>query len=224
MRYKIIVFFSTLLYVLPVSAEKLPDGYYELVAVRCNNNSNLRYAKTVSYKSYHQSMIQAEVQGRPSLSPYFFGMTAQKVAEYWVLYWSQLHTGNATNDERNHQPFYANFISIGRLHTSEIANMALLPESIAIGYLEEDFNNQKFSEQDITGRMAKDKHLGSYTTKVSISAITDPKLPNKMLYEVAELDAGFGAPRHLLCGQVDAKMSYIFSSVKNPFVLYPRNL
>ena len=60
--------------------------------------------------------------------------------------------------------------------------------------------------------MAKPKHMGPYTSKIRISSATNdtPFADGGEMLELSELDVGFGAPRHLLCGKVDAKMTYIF--------------
>lgn len=156
-------------------------------------------------------MIESSVPERPSLNPYFFTFTMKKTNDNLTWHWSQLHTGNATDDDRNHAPFYSSFTTIGKLKDGMLVDMQLIPESTNIQYLKTPFNNQDFSNEDITGRMAKPKHLGKYSTKTEWSKITDEKFPQQTLYELTELDGGFGAPRHLLCGAVDAKMSYIFT-------------
>jgi len=217
-KSKLIVVLFLSLTSLGALADELPDGSYQLVAVRCNSSAALRYAAPVTYKQFSESLIQASVPGRPSLDPYYFGFSAQKLGQNLMLFWSQLHTGNATDDDRNHAPFFASFVTIGQIMSSELKNMQLIPDSIDIGYLETKFNDQVFSNEDITGRMAKDKHLGKYSTHINVSRISDHNLPEPELYEMAELDTGFGAPRNLLCGTVDAKMSYILAPVSQPWM------
>lgn len=195
-------------------AFSLPDGDYQLAAVDCNNSEILRYANPIKYKQFKDQMIQANVPDRDSLSAYYFSYVMHKSNKELTLDWTQLHTGNATNDARNHAPFYVSFTTKGTLQNDNLVNMHLVTSSIHINYLEHEFNGQEFTDEDITGRMAKDKHLGEYSTKTHWGEIKDPQRENKTLVELTELDGGFGAPRHLLCGNVHSKMKFLLTPIK----------
>lgn len=54
--------------------------------------------------------------------------------------------------------------------------------------------------------------MSRHLTRIRISSATNdtPFADGGEMLELSELDVGFGAPRHLLCGEVDSKMTYIF--------------
>jgi len=214
MRFlKSVLFLGLLLIYTNIFAVTIPNGDYQLVAVRCDDSQTLRYAKLVQYKDFSNLMIQAHVPGRESLNPYYFSYIMHKSNDGLQLNWKQLHTGNSTNDERNHAPFYVSFNTEGSLLDDTLVDMHLNTDSIKIKYLEKEFNGQEFTDADITDRMAKDKHLGAYTTRTNWTSLQDEQFPNTTLFELTEVDGGFGAPRHLLCGAVDAKMNFILSQL-----------
>ena len=185
-------------------ATNLPDGHYILDGVACGDNSYISTSQRVVLNDFDFQMIQANVSGRPSLSHYWWGALLIKQGEQLTIEWRQLHNGNATNDERNHTPFYTQFTTVGVLKSNQLTNMHLLSNTIEINYLIPEFNGQRFSDEDITSRLAKDKHMGAYSTQINVQEID----PERGWYLFDEQD-GFGAPRHLLCGAVDAHMSMI---------------
>ncbi|MBB65256.1 MAG: hypothetical protein CMO81_09355 [Waddliaceae bacterium] len=220
------------------SALTIPDGEYSVVGIRDLKTNELRFASdyilsstsalkiesgtidkphTGCFKEWTENdkknvkLIQAKVEGRPSLSAYSFHIEIEKTDNVWRMHWGMLHTGNATDDDRNHTPFYATFDTEGKLTESKVENMALVPNSSSIPFCLTHFNGGLFSAGDITSRLAKDMHLGTYSSSVKVSEFTPEKGPlsGVKLIEFTELEKGFGAPRHLLCGAKDAKLSYL---------------
>ena len=200
---------------------------YELVGVRNDSTGvtlfggereEVSYSSTlqVGAQSFQQTssnnviLLKSNVEGRPNLSAYSFHMQAVREADNTLrMTWGHLQTGVANdNPVHNHAPFYSTFETRGKVTGNEkdlvLEDMAVTPNSLTVHFVQEDFNGGKFSAGDITSRMVKPKHMGPYTSRIRFSPCADDML------ELSELDVGFGAPRHLLCGQVDAKMTYIF--------------
>jgi hypothetical protein len=194
-------------------AAEIPDGIYSLVAVRCGTEQQLKQSQQVKFNKVTFNMIQASVPERDSLSRYWWGARIEKNDKILVFHWSQLHEGNATEDERNHAPFYATFTTSGTIRDNYLEDMHLLTNSTEIYYLKRNFNHQTFTPEDITGRLAKSKHVGSYSTRISWKKLKDTDKNHHTLYEFNELDKGFGAPRHLLCGHVENHMSFIVRAI-----------
>lgn len=194
-------------------AAKIPDGQYQLVGVLCDDETLVRPSNKLKFKDFSFDMIQAKVPGRSSLAKYWWGLRFEKYANRLIFHWSQLHEGNARSDERNHTPFYASFTTQGRIVGNSIYNMHLLPSSLEIFYLEEHFNGQDFYPEDISGRLAKFKHVGNYSSQFTWKKITSPFNTQGEVYEYDEMDTGFGAPRHLLCGKVDAHMRFLLRAI-----------
>lgn len=205
---------TIILFCLPTFASILPDGQYVLKGVVCGDNGNIRSSERITLNGFDFHMIQANVEGRPSLAHYWWGALFIKQGKQLTIQWRQLHDGNATNDQRNHTPFFVQFTTTGSLKSNLLNNMHLLPASIDINYLIPEFNHQKFTEEDITSRLAKDKHMGEYSTKITVNKVPHQKTAQGTWYLFDEIERGFGAPRHLLCGAVDAHMSMVLESQK----------
>ena len=208
---------------------------YELVGVRNDDTGvtlfggereEVSYSSTlqVGTQSFQQTstnsviLVKSKVEGRPNLSAYSFHMQAVREADNTLrMTWGHLHIGVASdNPAYNHAPFYSTFETRDKVTGNEkdlvLEDMAVTPNSLTVHFVQEDFNGGKFTAGDITSRMAKPKHMGPYTSRIRISSATNdtPFADGGEMLELSELDVGFGAPRHLLCGQVDAKMTYIF--------------
>jgi hypothetical protein len=155
-------------------------------------------------------MLQAKVPGRPSLDPYYFHISIEKTDTSWLMHWGQFHSGNATDDDRNHAPFYTTFKTEGALFENRLTDMSVITDSTSVHFCQHSFNGDHFPDADITSRIAKEIHLKKYSSKVEVSRFvpTDGPYAGEQLIEFTELDVGFGAPRHLLCGSKDAKISY----------------
>lgn len=223
-----------------MSCVDLPNGKYQVVGVHDFDNDEIRFGtetlityqaelhvkpssqntnttiderdQTWSQTEERQAvLLQSKVPGRPSLDAYYFDILIEKTGSNWRMDWGQLHTGNATNDDRNHGSFYATFTTEGQLSENILTDMALIPHSASVRFCQHQFNGDTFTDADISSRFAKEIHLKKYTSRVEISEFVPIEGPyaGEKLIEFTELDVGFGAPRHLLCGSKSAKIGYI---------------